>query len=79
MKTPVDEWMARPYGVKVEKLQPGDGGGYIASIPELGELSFTGTGDTEAEAFASLRELQRYLFNRWSERGEQPPDSQVQP
>lgn len=74
MKTDlVREWTARPYAVRLTSLAEEDGGGWIAAIPQLGEDTYTGTGETETEALEHMRELQQYLFERLALAGDAPP------
>lgn len=74
MKThDVEQWLSRPYALRVRLLAAEEGGGWLATIPQLGESGYNGIGETEAEAIADLRELQRHLFERLAAKGEEPP------
>ena len=67
------DWVMRPYAIRLTPLSEEDGGGWIASIPQLGADAYTGTGETADEAVAHLRELQMYLFERLAQAGDEPP------
>ncbi|MBI2300288.1 MAG: toxin-antitoxin system HicB family antitoxin [Armatimonadetes bacterium] len=74
----IDNWMARPYVVKLRRLLPAEGGGFVASIPQLGEWAYHGAGETPSEALAELGSIQRYLFGRMLEDGQEPPAAETE-
>jgi hypothetical protein len=50
-----------PYLVAVRRLTPEEGGGYTATIPQLGINALNSTGETPAEALHGLNILWRHL------------------
>lgn len=50
------------YPVVVRELAPEEGGGYVASIPQLGSGTFVATGETAGEALEALDALRRRLI-----------------
>jgi predicted RNase H-like HicB family nuclease len=58
----LEYYLNLPYKIKVECIPECDGGGYCATIPELGKYAFVGDGDTEAAAIEDLKICQRERF-----------------
>jgi antitoxin HicB len=50
------------YPVVLRELAPEDGGGYVASIPRLGDRTFVAVGEDPAEALETLDVLRRHLI-----------------
>lgn len=50
-----NNWDALDYAVEIRRVPEEFGGGYIASIPQLGRAAFVGDGDTAREALNSLQ------------------------
>lgn len=61
-KYSVKYYINLPYRVVIDKIPKDKGGGFCATIPELGQFAFLGVGETEAEAIKNLRDNQFYLF-----------------
>lgn len=49
------------YIVAIRRLSMEEGGGYAATIPQLGRMTFCSTGETPEEALNSLQELYLWL------------------
>jgi hypothetical protein len=49
------------YAVVVRRLRPEEGGGFIATIPQLGTGTFNGVGETPEEALRGLDCIYNYL------------------
>lgn len=79
MEARVREWLERPYAVRLTPLTAEDGGGCIASVPQLGRGTVTGYGETAGGALDSLRESLREYFEQLASRGEQPPPVESEP
>ncbi len=77
MKTKsLEYYMNLNYPVELLKLDKDDGGGYIASIPELGKDALTGYGETIEEALEDLNDTKEMLFTDYLEQSiEIPPPS----
>ena len=54
---PIRYYLSLPYPIRIEQIPEENGGGFVASIPLLGEHMFTGCGDTIAEALRSLADI----------------------
>jgi predicted RNase H-like HicB family nuclease len=46
----------REIPIQLRELADEEGGGWYASLPDLGEATYNGAGDTPQEALARLRE-----------------------
>lgn len=68
MKTTIDrsltqaQWNALRYPVQLYPLSEAEGGGYLATIPLLGEATCAADGETVEEALQNLEEYRRSLF-----------------
>src|SRR3989339_171695 len=60
-------YMNLNYPVELLKLDNDEGGGYIASIPELGKDAFTGYGETVEEVLNDLDDTKEMLFAEYLE------------
>ncbi len=56
-------WDDLRYPVVLRQLSDAEGGGWLASIPMLGEAAFTADGDTPDEAISELEDLRRDLYD----------------
>lgn len=57
------EWNALRYPVTVRQLSEEEGGGWLATIPLLGQAAFTADGATATEALEELEALRRDLYD----------------
>ena len=55
MRKNLDYYLKLDYPVEIKKLSRKDGGGYLASIPQLGEKAFRADGSNVKEALRNLR------------------------
>jgi len=69
MKKDIKYYMALPYKIEITPIAEEEGGGFLATLPELGSYAFVGDGDTPEEAISSLRSLQEELFTRYLAKG----------
>ena len=67
-------YLSLRYPVTVRELAPEDGGGYMASIPQLGSATFVADGETAAEALEALDALRRHLIPHLLREGEELPE-----
>jgi len=58
-----NEWKALRYPVTVRQLSEAEGGGWLATIPLLGQAAFTADGATAAEALEELETLRHDLYD----------------
>jgi len=68
-------YLRQNYPVVLQRVEESEGGGYRASIPQLGWRTFVAAGDTPQEALDNLEELRRLLIPELIARGEQLPDA----
>ena len=64
-----EDYMILKYAVELETIDPELGGGYIASIPELGKKAFRGYGETADEALTELENVKWHLFSKYLSNG----------
>jgi predicted RNase H-like HicB family nuclease len=57
------------YVVAIRRLQPEEGGGYMACIPQLGRGAFNGNGDTIEEALNGLQSCYEWLKEEFEDDG----------
>ena len=55
-------WDALRYPISLHPLSEEEGGGWLATIPLLGEAAFMADGETAPEALESLEALRRDLY-----------------
>lgn len=67
-------YMALPYSIKEEKLPEEYGGGFLLSIPKLGEMAVCSYGDTYSDALAKLEDVKRDYLERWLNAGLEIPE-----
>lgn len=70
----INYYMSLPYKIEVERIPPGEGGGFSASIPQLGRNAFLGDGETPEEAIRMLTEVQREIFIDYIKAGVEIPE-----
>ncbi len=58
----LEKYMNKNYKITIEKIDESEGGGYRASIPQLGDKLFQDHGDTIEEAIQNLEHLKKMLF-----------------
>lgn len=61
----LDDLMELSYPIVIKELSEEEGGGFIASIPELGGDAFIADGETVLEAIKKLDEVKRGLFQHY--------------
>ncbi len=65
----VEYYLALKYPVTLRELSEDEGGGFLATIPILGEKTFLADGATPAEALEALDELRQELIPNLVSRG----------
>lgn len=61
MKT-LEDYMKLRYRIELDPIEEDDGGGWCATIPQLGNMGFLGDGETIAEALENLEKTKRMQF-----------------
>lgn len=69
MRKDLSYYLKLNYPVEIKKIPKEDGGGYSATIPQLGEKAFRADGKTVERALANLKKVKRYLFTDYMEEG----------
>lgn len=72
-KQRIEQWLARPYARRVVASEDGY---HIACVPQLGQATCVGYGDTEADALAMLHDSLREYFTDLADRGQEPPEAE---
>ncbi len=78
MKKSRDDYLALPYKIEIVPIPENEGGGYLARLPQFGELGIAGDGDTPEEALADLAENQKERFEQYLEEGLNIPEPEVE-
>ncbi|NOX89101.1 MAG: toxin-antitoxin system HicB family antitoxin [Calditrichaeota bacterium] len=76
MKKNLKYYLNIDYPIEIQKIKEEEGGGFMATIPQLGKYAFVGDGDTIEEAIKSLNEIKEYLFKEYLEKGIPIPEPQ---
>jgi predicted RNase H-like HicB family nuclease len=69
----LNDFLDLEYKPKILKLDKMDGGGYEAVIPEFGQATVVGSGDTIEEALAALDEMRVFTITQWYNLGRAIP------
>jgi antitoxin HicB len=69
VKKDLNYYIRLSYPIELYMIPDDEGGGYSASIPQLGKLAFRGDGETVQEALDNLNSLKVDLFTSYLERG----------
>jgi len=69
MKKTLEYYMSLDYAVEIHKIEGDLGGGYVATIPELGSQAFVGDGETPQEAYENLMAAKAELFEEYLKQG----------
>ena len=69
MNKTIDHYLALNYPVEIIKIPDNEGGGYMATIPQLGRNAFVGDGSTIDEAIQNLEEVKKDLFEDFLKQG----------
>jgi predicted RNase H-like HicB family nuclease len=75
----VEQYLNRRYPIVVRKLSPEEGGGYTATIPQLGSRTFVADGETPADAIDALDSLRRHLIPELLAEGVELPEPREDP
>jgi len=67
-------YVGLPYRIEIQPIPDNKGGGYEASIPELGRYAVCADGDTVEGALRSLEEIKRERLSAYLEEGHAIPE-----
>lgn len=62
MQKAIDYYLNLPYKIEIITIPPEEGGGFMARLPQFGELGIVGDGETQEEALHDLEESKRARF-----------------
>jgi antitoxin HicB len=79
MRKDLEYYVNLDYPVEIRKIPKRDGGGYLASIPQLGEKAFHADGRDVREALRNLRKVKRDLFAEYLKQGTRIPEPEPEP
>jgi len=65
MKKDLNYYMSLDYGIEITPIPKDEGGGFVASIPQLGKYAFIGGGKTRIEALKDLEETKKEYFKEY--------------
>jgi len=65
MKKDLNYYMSLDYGIEITPIPKDEGGGFVASIPQLGKYAFIGGGKTPIEALKDLEETKKEYFKEY--------------
>jgi predicted HicB family RNase H-like nuclease len=74
MKKDLEYYLSLPYRIEVVPIRPEEGGGYMATLPEVGRMAITGDGETPEEAIRDLEKQQRERFAEYLAKGVRIPE-----
>jgi antitoxin HicB len=69
MKRDLRYYMSLPYTIVIDPIPPEEGGGYAATIPQLGKYAFVGDGETIGEALHDLEQVKQERFEDYLKEG----------
>ena len=74
MNKDLEYYLSLPYRVEVKSIPVGEGGGFVACLPELGRYAVVGDGDTIRGAIQSMNKIKEILLKEWLEEGVSIPE-----
>lgn len=66
-KKNLEYYLSLPYKIEVTQIPESEGGGYMATLPEIGKYAIIGDGDSPEKAIQNLRELKKERFQEFLE------------
>jgi predicted HicB family RNase H-like nuclease len=69
MEKTLEHYMALPYVIEITPIKESLGGGFSATIPQLGRFAIVGDGDTIEEALVNLQSAKRERFSEYLKKG----------
>ncbi len=74
MKNDLTYYMKLRYKTVITPIPEDEGGGFEASIPQLGSYAFIGQGETSGEALKDLEKTKREYFKKFMKKGIEIPE-----
>ncbi|WP_051617248.1 toxin-antitoxin system HicB family antitoxin [Desulfonatronovibrio hydrogenovorans] len=75
----INYYLKLPYKMEILPIPEGEGGGFMATLPELGREVFVGDGDTIEEAIESLESIKNIMFEEYLRSGVNIPEPESRP
>jgi len=79
MRKDLKYYLRLDYPVEVRKIPQEDGGGFMASIPQLGSKAFRADGETIKQALANLEKIKKSLFQDYLREAIPIPEPEGEP
>ena len=70
----LDYYMNLPFTIEIVAIPDSEGGGFAATLPEIGRDAITGDGDSPEEAIRDLRQAMRTRFTEYLGKGIEIPE-----
>ena len=70
----INYYLELPYKMEILPIPEDEGGGFMATLPELGREVFIGDGDTVQEALESLESIKKIMFEEYLRNGVNIPE-----
>ena len=74
MKKDLNYYLNLRYKIELNPIPEDKGGGYEATIPQLGRYAFVGRGKTPEEALAQLEKIKKDYFDDYLKEGIEIPE-----
>lgn len=78
MKKDLNNYIKLKYPIKINPIPKDKGGGFEASIPQLGRYAFIGDGETIEEAIKDLEKTKKEYFRDYVKKGIKIPEPKVE-
>ena len=78
MKKDLEYYLSLGYRIEVDAIPAEKGGGYVASLPELGRFAVCADGETVEEAIHNLEGMKRERLTDYLERGIAVPEPSLE-
>jgi len=78
MKKDLTHYMRLPYTIEIVPIPEDQGGGFTATLPEIGRLAIVADGDSLKEALSNLEEVKKERFAEYLERGLEIPEPELE-
>lgn len=74
MNKDLNYYMGLGYIIEIIPIPESDGGGFMARLPQFGELGIVADGETMAEALENLEKYKKETFERFIAEGKKIPE-----
>lgn len=78
MKKDISYYMALPYSIEITPVPEAEGGGYFASLPQIGKYTINGYGESIDEAIDCLNRIKKERFADYLSKGIDIPEPKPQ-